>query len=60
MRRARRAADTSALLFAHDTLGNNSYNMGMLISAREHLEATISLYDPVRDGVQATLCCSRS
>ena len=55
MRRARRAGDTSALLFAHDTLGNNSYNMGKLISAREHLEATISLYDPERDGVQATL-----
>src|SRR5580698_1043890 len=55
MRRARRAGDTSALLFAHDTLGNNSYNMGRLISAREHLEATISLYDPERDGVKATL-----
>jgi predicted ATPase len=54
MRRARGASDSSFLLFAHDALGNNSYNMGKLTSAREHLEATISLYDPERDSVHAT------
>ena len=54
MRRARRASDPSFLLFAHDALGNNSYNMGKLTAAREHLEATISLYDPARDGVHAS------
>jgi tetratricopeptide (TPR) repeat protein len=54
MGRARRASDSSFLLFAHDALGNNSYNMGKLTSAREHLEAAISLYDPERDGVHAT------
>jgi tetratricopeptide (TPR) repeat protein len=55
MRRARRLSDSSSLLFGHAALGNNSYNMGKLISAREHLEATISLSDPERDGVKATL-----
>ena len=54
MGRARRTSDSSFLIFAHDALGNNSYNMGKLTSAREHLEATISLYDPERDGVHAT------
>ena len=54
MRRARRASDPSFLLFAHDALGNISYDMGKLTSAREHLEATISLYEPKRDGVHAT------
>jgi predicted ATPase len=54
MGRAHRASDSSFLLFAHDALGNNSYNMGKLTSAREHLEATIALYDPERDGVHAT------
>ena len=54
MGRARRASDSSFLLFAHDALGNNSYNMGKLTAAREHLEAAISLYDPERDGVHAS------
>ena len=37
--------------------GEQSYNMGKLTFAREHLEATISLYDPERDRVHAGSPC---
>jgi tetratricopeptide (TPR) repeat protein len=54
MHRARRASDSSLLLFAHVALGNNSFNMGKLVAARDHLEATISLYDPELHSIHAT------
>jgi predicted ATPase len=54
MRRARRASDSPFLLFAHVALGSNSFNMGKLLAAREHLEAAISLYDPELHSVHAS------
>jgi hypothetical protein len=53
MDRARSKDDSRQLVLAHFALGNNSFNMGKLLSAKEYLEAVISLYDPKRDGPSA-------
>jgi predicted ATPase len=50
MRRAQSRNDATLLLLAHFALGDTSFNMGKLSSAREHLETVISLYDPARHG----------
>ncbi len=44
------SVNSAQLVLAHFALGNNSFNMGSLDAAREHLEAVLSLYDPARDG----------
>jgi adenylate cyclase len=53
MDRALSKNDSRQLVLAHFALGNNSFNMGKLLSAKEHLEAVLSLYDPKRDGPSA-------
>jgi predicted ATPase len=50
MNRAQSRNDSTHLLLAHDALGSASFDMGKLLSAREHKEAAISLYDPARHG----------
>jgi predicted ATPase len=50
MERAQSKNDSTLLLLAHFALGDTSFNMGNLPSAREHLETVISLYDPARHG----------
>jgi predicted ATPase/class 3 adenylate cyclase len=46
--RAQSARDPALLMYAHLALGNTLLFMGHLLSAREHLELAISLYDPER------------
>jgi len=46
--RAQSACDPALLMYAHLALGNTLLFMGHLLSAREHLELVISLYDPER------------
>jgi class 3 adenylate cyclase/predicted ATPase len=53
MDRARSNKDSRQLVLAHFALGNNFFNLGNLLSAREHLDAVLSLYDPERDGPSA-------
>jgi tetratricopeptide (TPR) repeat protein len=45
LHRARTAQDPALLMFAHEALGDTSYQMGELHLAKEHLETAISLYD---------------
>jgi predicted ATPase/class 3 adenylate cyclase len=46
--RAQSAHDPALLMYAHLALGNTFLCMGRLLSAREHIELGISLYDPER------------
>jgi predicted ATPase len=50
LRRAERSNDSTHLLLAHNSLGSVSFDMGKLLRAKEHIEPTISLYDPARHG----------
>jgi predicted ATPase len=50
---AQDARDPALLLQAHYTLGLASVNLGQFASAREHLEQSLSLYDPLHHRVQA-------
>jgi predicted ATPase len=50
LRRAQSESDSTHLLLAHTALGSACYDMGKLLSAREHKETAISLYDPTRHG----------
>jgi predicted ATPase len=45
LHRAQTAHDPVLLMFAHEALGDTSYQMGELLLAREHLEKAIVLYD---------------
>jgi predicted ATPase len=53
MDRAQSKNDPALIMLAHFALGNNSFNMGKLLPALEHLEAVVSFYDPARDGPAA-------
>jgi predicted ATPase len=44
-RRAQDAKDPALLMHGHVALGNTSYWIGELLSARKHLEKAVSLYD---------------
>src|SRR5712692_5120648 len=46
--RAQSAHDPTLLVYAHLALGETSFYMGELLSARKHLEMAISLYDRER------------
>jgi adenylate cyclase len=48
LRRAEDAHDSGLLLYALHALGETSFYMGRLLSAREHLERALSVYDPER------------
>jgi predicted ATPase len=48
LRRAESARDAALLLYARYALGTTSNMMGEFVSAREHLEIAIALYDPDR------------
>ena len=48
LRLAQNAHDPPLLLYAHFALGDSSFWMGEVLSAREHLEMAISIYDPER------------
>ena len=50
LRRAQSNNDSTHLLLAHNALGSVTFDMGKLLPAKEHMEATISLYDPARHG----------
>jgi predicted ATPase len=50
LRRAESSNDSTHLLLAHNALGSASFDIGKLLPAREHKEASISLYDPARHG----------
>src|SRR5262249_3157241 len=43
---AERARDPGLLVEAHFALGNSSFYLGELVTARKHLEQAIELYDP--------------
>ena len=45
LHRAQTAHDPALLMFAHEALGDTSYQMGELLLAKEHLDLAISLYD---------------
>jgi predicted ATPase len=45
LHRAQTVHDSALLVFAHEALGDTSYQMGELLLAKEHLESAISLYD---------------
>jgi predicted ATPase/class 3 adenylate cyclase len=45
VRRAQVAQDSALLLLAQSAMGQSSFQMGDLLTAREHLERAISLYD---------------
>jgi tetratricopeptide (TPR) repeat protein len=45
LQRAQIANDAALLMFAHEALGDTSYQTGELLLAKEHLEMSISLYD---------------
>jgi tetratricopeptide (TPR) repeat protein len=48
VRRAQSARDPALLLYAHFALGDTSFWMGEFLTAREHLEMAISIYEPER------------
>jgi predicted ATPase len=48
LRRTQSAGDPALLLYAHYILGNTLYWIGELLSARQHFETAISLYDRER------------
>jgi hypothetical protein len=48
LRRAQSASDPAGLMRGHAALGYTSYYVGELLSAMEHLEVAISIYDPER------------
>src|SRR5258708_2855282 len=48
LRRAQSARDPAGSMAGHVALGHTSYQMGGFLSAREHFENAISLYDPER------------
>jgi class 3 adenylate cyclase/predicted ATPase len=49
LRRTQGVPDPALPLYAAESaLGNTSYQMGEFVSAREHIEKTITLYDPER------------
>jgi class 3 adenylate cyclase/tetratricopeptide (TPR) repeat protein len=43
---AQTANESALLMLAHEALGDTSYQMGELLTAKQHLEMAISLYDP--------------
>ncbi|MFQ5937310.1 MAG: AAA family ATPase, partial [Acidiferrobacterales bacterium] len=45
---AKRENDTTALLLGHRLVGTCFYFLGELVSARQHLEHALGLYDPVQ------------
>ncbi len=45
LRLAETARDPALLMFAHETLGDTSYQKGELLLAKEHFETAIALYD---------------
>ncbi|MFQ6024330.1 MAG: winged helix-turn-helix domain-containing protein [Acidiferrobacterales bacterium] len=45
---AKHENDTTALLLGHRLVGTCFYFLGRLVSAREHLEQALGLYDPVQ------------
>ena len=60
MRRAESAHDRILLMFAHQTLGMTVYAMGGFLSARRHLEATLSMCGHDRQralGVDLEVAC---
>jgi predicted ATPase len=48
LRRAQSARDPAGSMAGHVALGHTSYQMGGFLSAREHFDSAISLYDPER------------
>ena len=48
LRRAQSARDPAGSMAGHVALGHTSYQMGEFLSAREHFENAITLYDPER------------
>jgi class 3 adenylate cyclase/predicted ATPase len=46
LRRAQTAQDSTALMLAHQALGDVSYSMGEFLRARDHLEMELSLHNP--------------
>jgi predicted ATPase len=53
MHRAQSKNDSALVLLAHFAMGENSFNLGKLLPAREHLEAVISSYNPAHHGPSA-------
>jgi class 3 adenylate cyclase/predicted ATPase len=48
LRRAQTADDQTLPMYAHVAMGDVSYQMGKLLLGKQHLEKTMSLYDPAR------------
>jgi len=46
LRRAQSSGDPTFLLYGHFALGSTFYFLGEFLSAREHLEIAVTLYDP--------------
>jgi predicted ATPase len=55
LRRAQGAHDPGLLIMAHTALGDTSFSMGKPLTAMEHFDLALSLFDPERHGKLNTL-----